>query len=77
MELLESQTPAKPAAASEAEERYRAAQARLRAAQQEKMEATDEFLAARAALRDGLDTKRPAPAREYGLADRSAAWAGA
>ncbi len=52
--LLVNHLPGMVAPAS-MEERYRQAKARLSAAQQERMEAGIEFLAARAALRDRME----------------------
>ena len=43
------------------ETEYQAAKSRLQAAQQEKLEAAAEFLAARAALRQTLETLWPSP----------------
>ena len=78
MEPIELWTPARPQTESNAEVHYRAARARLLAAQQEKMEAADEFLAARAALRGSLKVPQPTAirVREYGPSDTPAAWAG-
>lgn len=56
------QSPArrsKPAAFSSVEERFRRAKARLSAAQQEKMEAAYEFMAARDALTHWLEEVWP------------------
>ncbi len=77
MESTEIRTPAEPPTELSAEGRYRTARARLRAAQQEKMEATDEFLAARAAMRGGLGKSQLMDIRgqEYGPSGTPAAWA--
>ena len=68
MEPNEFRMPAEPPAELSAEGRYRTARGRLLAAQQEKMEATDDFLAARAALRGRLRTPQTTAirGREYG-----------
>ena len=79
MEPLECRAPFKPLTESDAGERYLAAKARLLAAQQEKMEAADEFLAARAALHGSLKTPQPTGirAKEYSPSGCQAAWSGA
>ena len=55
---------------TETERKFEAAKARLLAAQQEKTEATAEFLAARAALSRTLETLWPSPCECSGLPGR-------